>query len=220
MNYENLLITAKLRTGILCDEWLPLDGIVYYQLMRDRFGAQVATLPGGNKGSSAPDAEMPFAVIPSGDAWYYACSWAYPTANWWICEGTDSWNKRFAANHSDIIDFGDKNGVVETRKGQYKAYHMPIFYKVAAEISWYCVGDADILKYLLAHTPYIGKKRSQGWGNVISWHIESADNDYSVMKDGKLTRGVPLQDAPYPCEEMYYGLHPPYYVGAKLIARP
>jgi len=208
MDYDNLRVTAKLGAGIICDRWLPLDGILLYQACREKFGPQVITTPGG---VAPPDVQLPLAVAHSGEPhWYYACSWAQPQP-WWVAEGQDHWNKRFDSSFADLVDFGSRRGKVIIEQGPYKAYHMPVFYYVADMIHWYCVGDADRIEELLSTATHLGKKTSQGWGRVSRWMVEEWPEDWSVRRDGKLTRGVPACDADGPANFTQYGLRPPYY---------
>ena len=205
---DNLRVTARLRNSVVCDRWLPLDGILLYQVCREQFGPQVITTPGG---IAPPDVELPLAVIHVGEPhWYYACSWAQPQP-WWRTEGQDHWNKRFDNSLASLIDFNDKRGKVTIEQGRYKAYHMPIFYYAADRIEWYCVGDGSRIRELLSTMTHIGKKPAQGWGRVASWSVESWHSDWSVWRDGKLTRGVPACDMNGTANFTQYGLRPSYY---------
>jgi len=208
MDYSNLRVTATLQTGIVCDRWLPLDGILLYQACRDKFGPQIVTTPGG---IAPPEVELPLKVIhPSEPYWYYACSWAQPQP-WWVAEGQDHWNKRFDSGLANLVDFGKRRGKVLIEQGQYKAYHMPVFYYAADRIEWHCVGDGSRIEELLSTMTHIGKKGSQGWGRVSKWSVESWVGDWSVRRDGKLTRGVPACDMDGPANFVHYGLRPSYY---------
>jgi len=210
-SFEPLRITAHLRTPVVADRWLPLDSILLYQVSRDRLGVQYATAPGGDPGAEA--LSMPLLKIHHGeDDWYYACSWAQPQP-WWLAEGKDHWNKRFDSKFADLVDFGNRRGKVIIEQGRYKAYHMPIFYRVALQVEWYCVGDRQEIQYLLSTVTNLGKKRSQGWGRAIRWDIEPWGHDWSVWRDGKLTRGVPVRDVEGKgvFDLLFYGLRPAYY---------
>jgi len=210
--FESLRVTAHLRTDVISDRWLPLDAVLLYQASRMRYGAQVATVPGGEPEKS--NVRMPLAIVHPGEQhWYYACSWAQPQP-WWVAEGKDYWNKRFDVGFASLVDFRGKRGKVLIEKGQYKAYHMPIFYYAAAKVEWYCVGDQVGIEALLSTVTHVGKKRSQGWGAVSRWRVEPWQEDWSVWRDGKLTRGAPVQDVAGQDNAfriMLYGVRPSYY---------
>lgn len=211
LEFEPLRVTARLRTPVVADPWLPLDGILLYQACREQLPEQAMTTP-GEIDAAAAEVQLPLAVVHAGRAdWYYACSWAQPQP-WWAAEGQDNWNKRLDVSLASLVDFGGRRGRILTGEGTYRAYHMPIFYRVARWIEWYCVGDRAEIATLLAAMTHIGKKIAQGWGRVIEWRIEPMTEDWSVRRDGRLTRGVPMADAGNNIlNALLYGLRPPYY---------
>jgi len=210
-NLEPLKVTAYLRTGVVADRWLPLDSILMYQANRDALGPELATVPGGSDVQAASTLPLDIAH-PGRRNWYYKCSWAQPQP-WWVAEGKDHWNKRFDSSLAGLVDFGARRGKVLIEQGQYKAYHMPVFYLAAQSVEWYCVGDSDEIRYLLSTVTHVGKKRSQGWGRVTEWRVEACSEDWSVQRDGKLTRGIPADDmlGGQPFNILYYGIRPRYY---------
>lgn len=222
-NFETLQVTARLRSGVICDEYLPLDGILFYQAMRERYGPRDYSLPGSNVGVEEIDprrAVMPLALrFAERDRaqWWYACSFAHAAdgnPRWWLAEGQDHWNKRFDNQLSDMVDFGKRRGKVIVEKGQYRAYHMPVYYRVASEIVWWLVGDKASVEHLLGTVTHVGKKQAQGWGRVAEWHVERVAEDWSCWRDGAPMRALPVQmhepDKP-PYNLRFYGLRPSYY---------
>ena len=187
---EPLHIRAWLRAGVVSDKWLPLDGILLYQAHRDKSGARIVTLPGRYTNNGV--ATIPLAIEhPGRRNWFYRCSWAHWSHD---VEGQDHWNKRFRMNLADLVDFGKRRGKVVIKRGKYKAYHMPIFYRSALWIEWYCVGDKTEIEFLLSTVTHVGKTQSQGWGRVAKWLVEPWPEDWSVWHDGELMRGIPTED--------------------------
>ena len=210
---EPLRIRANLRSAVVADEFMPLDGVLLYQAHRELGGTQVVTIPGAYTINGV--STLPLAIEhPGRRNWYYRCSWAQWGES---VEGTDYWNKRFDSQYADVIDWDGKRGKVIVEQGKYKAYHQPIFYRAALWVEWYCVGDKNIIERLLCTVSHMGKKRSQGWGRVASWKIESWPEDWSIWRsDGRLMRGIPLEDARErrgdgPYDFMYYGIRPSYW---------
>ncbi len=215
--FEPLHVRAYLRTPVVADRFLPLDGLLLYQAHRALAGCgPQQTIPGGQPTNTV--SRLPLATVRFGQRdWYYKCSWAQWSHD---VEGSDYWNKRFDSQFADLIDFGNRRGKVIVEQGEYKAYHMPIFYHAACWVDWYCVGSRAALEFLLPIATHIGKKSSQGWGRVSHWVIESWPEDWSVWCDGRLMRGVPERDALEliqragrfePFNIMHYGVRPPYY---------
>lgn len=224
-SFEPLRVTAALRTAVVSDEYLPLDGILFYQAMRERYGARDQSLPGGGvdlvqRQSVSMPLELRRAQTDE-SIWWYACSFACTRAGlpqWWRAEGQDHWNKRFDNQLSDLVDFGKRRGKVIIEKGQYRAYHMPVVYRVATEVSWHCVGDLSRIRALLATVTHIGKKQAQGWGRVAAWTVEPVDADWSCWRDGQPTRALPVAELAPPGQSFgvdrkirYYGVRPSYY---------
>lgn len=227
-HFEALRVTARLRTGVICDEYLPLDGILQYQALRELLGPRDYSLPGGAIGPGPmPAFTLPLRVCYLGGtrregAWrWYACSFAMPQpdpmtgqSGWWMTEGQDHWNKRFDQSYASLIDFAGKRGRVIIEQNRYRAYHMPVFYRVAEQIQWYCVGDLKEIERLLATVTHVGKKASQGWGRVIEWQVERWPEDWSCWRENKPMRALPASEAAERGAMVnlrYYGLRPSYY---------
>lgn len=216
--FEPLKVTAWLRTGVIADEYLPLDAIIRYQAFRNAYGHQDYSLPGGDFNTpNLPPCSMPLAKRERDGVWYYACSFARPQP-WWIGEYQDHWNKRFDASLADLIDFAGRRGAVNIKSAKYRAYHMPVFYRVAQKIEWYCVGDLSMIGSLLSTCTGLGKKIVQGWGRVIKWEVERCKNDWSEFMEGMPTRALPAKSlldetrgSGSAFKVKYYGVRPPYY---------
>lgn len=210
--FEPLRVRADLRCGVVSDPWLPLDGILFYQSVRDDLGRQDLTVPGRSLlADPMRGTKMPLKIV-HGNIWYYRCSWA----QWGpYADGQDYWNKRFDNSLADLIDFRGRRGKVIIDKSTYKAYNMPVYYRHALYVEWYCVGDRERIEYLLSTCTHIGKKTSQGWGRVAKWHVDPVEADWSIWRDGRLMRGIPPGDLPevYPLDlrQGYYGVRPSYW---------
>jgi CRISPR type IV-associated protein Csf3 len=208
--FENLKITCYPACGIVTDETLPIDAIVYFAAMREKYGWRDADKPGVKTGGNALRVGMPFKVHQAGSSkWFYAASfaqWSEPVA-----ESTDYWNKRFDSAQSELVNFASKRGKVLIEQGRYKAYHMPVFIRHALEVCWYVVADGDALARLLPFMTHVGKKTSQGWGEVLKWSIEPWHADWSIFDDsGRLMRAIPADGQPG--DMLYCGYRPSYWL--------
>jgi CRISPR type IV-associated protein Csf3 len=211
MVLNNLHVRAYLRSGVVSDGYMPLDGILLYQAHRDQLGVQVVTPP---EYDGSADITLPLAVANEGTPdWYYKCSWAIWPKH--TVHAKEYWNKRFDTPLEYLVDFQGRRGKIETGKGRYKSYHTLIYYRAALWLDWYCVGDFDAIAYLLSTVTHIGKKATQGWGRVIRWEITPIEEDASVWLGGRLVRGVPVPEAPSAPTGMY-GIRPPYWGRANL----
>jgi len=205
-----LHVRAWLRSPVIADRWLPLDGVLFYQACRERCGPQIVTTP-GTYAVELESIRLPMAIEhPGQQNWYYRCSWARWSHE---IEGTDHWSKHFNSALADLIDFGKRRGKVIIEQGRYKAYFMPVFYRAALWVEWYCVGDKTEIEYLLSTVTHIGKKGVQGWGRVMHWEIVPCEADWSIWRDGRLMRGVPYEDLTPGIMVNFanYGIRPSYW---------
>jgi len=204
MNMQPLIVTAYMRTNVVSDVWLTLDGMLYYYAMMDRYGEFPSERP-------AEPNDLPLDVRGEGSDWYYTCSLPHPHP-WWIDEGTSYLNNRFDQEFIDYLDMGKKR-IVQTIGGEFKQKHMPIFYKVVPIIQWYCVGDRDRIIYLLANATHIGKYQAHGWGRVARWTVEPSFSDLSVWCNDEPMRAIPASGVKRDgCERAYLAIRPPYYL--------
>ncbi len=216
--FEPIVITAYLRGGIISDQWLPLDGVLLYEACRQRYGGgPEASLPGRSTLSLGSDAEhaptLPLLLIQDGSYRYYACSfaeWGQPYQ-----EGHDYWNKRAdVGKYPDVLDTRVHKMIIE--QGPYKAYHMPIFYRVAPWVRWWATGNAAKIRALLTGVLALGKKRAYGWGRVARWTVESCAEDRSVWVNDVPQRSVPITETSAARHTaggtpIFWGYYPPYY---------
>lgn len=215
MGLSNLRIRAWLRTPVVADQWLPLDGILLYQWTRHDLGMRDATISGASvlaqpKGDEMRGGRLPIDIVHAKD-WYYKCSWS----QWGpYIDGLDSWSKRFDMTMASLVDFNGRRGRIDTSAGAYKGYRMPVFYRSALWVEWYLRGDIARLAPLIQMTTHIGKKVSQGWGRILRWEIDEISADWSIWHDGKLMRGIPqyhwLRNRGNPIIGTY-GIRPPYW---------
>jgi CRISPR type IV-associated protein Csf3 len=200
--YNPLHIRAYLESPVIADKYLPIDGILHYQLMREAYGHQDYTVPGETPVTPEAGTSMPLArVNKHGPQWFFAASFAQWSHN---VEGTDYWTKKFDSKLMDLLE-GQK-GKLNVSSGYYRGYHMPVFYRSAIHIDWYIVGLQSGIERLLSTCTHVGKKHAQGWGSVSRWIIEPCMEDWSVWCDGRLMRAIPADTG------TLYGYRPSYWV--------
>lgn len=220
-SFRPLHVRAYLRTPVVSDRYLPLDGVLLYQAARQALGVRVCAEPGASPPGEIHKVRVPLGMAADGTReWYYRCSWAQWPEH--MVDGRDYWCKRFDAGFADLVDFLGKRGVIVNKSGEYKSYHMPVFYRAALYVDWYCVGDAVDISRLLTVTTHLGKKTVQGWGRVARWEVEAIPEDVSVWDNGRLMRGIPVEFAPGGHPTAFYGVRPSYWMrqNQMLLAMP
>lgn len=110
-------------------------------------------------------------------------------------ESITSWSKRWNEQDDELVKFKGKGKKrVDIGAGFYKNYHMPVVTKSYKTISFYVRGDLGEVERLLEnYISYLGKKGSQGFGQVRKWEFVEIEKDYSIFKDGKLMRPIPAK---------------------------
>lgn len=153
-------------------------------------------------------ADLPFERRGNGESWYWACSFNVAKP---IGEYVTYWNRRFDDQYEQYIDFKGKRGKVSASSGRYKAYRTPLNVLLFDYLEWYAVGDIDEVRELVEMVVAIGKKPAQGFGLVDRWEIVPWDDDWSEVRDGKVTRALPR--LPDGCRGIIkpFGLRPPYW---------
>lgn len=80
-----------------------------------------------------------------------------------------------------------------TRRGDFGNVANAYTAHAAEVVEWTAEGDGDRVIELLQRVPFIGKRRNAGFGEVLNWHIEQADDDGVVSRDGLVLRPVPVE---------------------------
>jgi CRISPR type IV-associated protein Csf3 len=107
-----------------------------------------------------------------------------------------------------MVDFRGKRGKIETKSGRYKPLHVHVHARHALYIDWYCTGHRAEIEDLLRFCTHLGKKSSQGWGEVLRWEIvDWPEAWYLNGPGGKLMRAVPTRGPGY-----LYGIRPSYWL--------
>jgi hypothetical protein len=128
-------------------------------------------------------------------------------------ESIGSWSKRWDSKNDELVNFNKKSKArVDIGGGYYKNYHQPIILKSYKDIIFYGNGDIEETERLLkTYIFFIGKKISQGYGEIRDIEVVKTDYDYSVLKEGKPTRPIPSREINLDCETMPHSTLPPYW---------
>ena len=198
-----LRVRAYLQTGVISDQFLPLDAILYYHIVRHNMGVQDVTKPGESTVRQEQHITLPFKKLGKNDMWYYACSFA----QWPVHTVEDStfYVKKLDIKYIDYVSSAPKK--IDQSRGQYKSCHVNIFYRHAIYVDWYCVGEPGAINFFLKFCTHLGKKSAQGWGSVLRWEVEEWPEDWSVNgPGGQLMRAIPTRK-----EGFLYGIRPSYW---------
>jgi len=106
-----------------------------------------------------------------------------------------SWKKQFCYENDNLIDFRNVKKRIDIGCGHFKAYNMPLELRAYENILFYVRGDKEkILDLINNHLFNIGKKASQGFGEINEFEAVDMEEDYSIFKDGRLMRPIPMTE--------------------------
>lgn len=210
-NFKKLRIRAYLQSGVISDQFLPLDGIIRSVVIREAHGFPEHSVSGAStvqKGSKLVD--VPFATIGKNTEhykmWYYACSFAQWPEN--LASGDSFYVKTNRIKYEHLIDFKGKREKIETARGRYKPLHVQLKYRHALHIDWYAIGDKDRIENYLRFISNLGAKHSQGWGAVLRWEVIEWEHDWhAIGPEGQVMRAIPRLDG----KGYRYGVRPSYW---------
>ena len=202
MNYK---ITFHLKSPVCFIEKPTFDGLLAWCMMKDKYGHVEQAL---NVDTIDSFDDMP--IIRHDDG-YFMASWMMYEND---VEFTGSWKKRWANQHDHLVDFGKKKKKVRINAGEFKSYNMPLNLHSLEKVSFYFQSkNIDEVKRLLAYLWGIGKKTSQGYGEIDFFVINAID--YNPF-DGNIIRPIPVKNV----EELkgrtlsvrLMGFKPPYWL--------
>ena len=81
---------------------------------------------------------------------------------------------------------------------------MPLVILSTPEMIFYARGDRRQIESLLNHISHIGKKSSQGFGEIREWKVETVEQDWSLWKDGQPMRAIPQTQAGFLLQQTGY----------------
>lgn len=189
---QPLKITAIMQDGRIAgtEPWFPLDSILASAWMRRHYPEAYYNASSHLLTNEMIIADLPFDRRGKDDNWYWACSFNTAPP---IFEYVMHWHKRFDDDLEKYLNFKGRRGKIDTKSGRLKSYRMPLIIKLFERLEWYAVGNLDRVKELCASITSIGKKAAQGIGFVDHWKVEPWPEDWSVERNGELTRAVPAE---------------------------
>jgi len=158
--------------------------------------------------------QMPLTQGSTGGDWYWQTSgpaYCYHT------EQESRYRKRWQPGHdSPVPNWGSRKAKWNTSAGSEKSYDLPVYLRLTDRIDWYCNGDPEGIEHLLLGCAGLGKKRSQGHGQVISWEVTEIESDWHLYREGSLMRPIPVEWVDRPCEfaVRQWGWRPPAWLPA------
>ncbi|MGD9662829.1 MAG: hypothetical protein AB7U63_16330 [Porticoccaceae bacterium] len=209
---QPIKITCHLLDGRVAgtEPYFPLDSILAAEWIRRHHPEAFYEPPPPGAREGWIEVPLPFERRGRGDRWYWACSFNQTPP---VTEYITYWHRRFDDALERYIDFQGRRGKVSEQSGRYKAYRMPLnILLFSAPLEWYAVGNVAAVQVLCAGITAIGKKPAQGYGIVERWEVVPWQENWSEVRDGRLTRAVyELPAGVQGGRRRLYGMRPPYW---------
>ena len=215
--YQPLRISCLIADGnIVSDDGIfPLDAILAAAWTRKHYPIEYYN-DGAKKKDNGIEIKLPLAEIEMQGQKFWSASIAqYKKYGEYIYY----WHKRFRSYLAE--KYLDKPKRVNTSSAQYKNYRMPVNVCITGPLTWFCVGDIDEIRDLLANIKSIGKKRAYGFGQIAldnagrpAWIVKPWHEDWSIRdSSGRLMRHIPFSGEFKP-EMMvrHWGVRPPCWL--------
>ena len=161
-----------------------LDGVLSFGAFLTLTPDERAALP-ALTGPVAEDFDLPLARWEAEGVWGWRASAAHAA---WTRLARAEVRKRPAAG--EMVRW-TADAALKVDGGPLKAKDMVFPTAFASRLTWYCVGDPWQVRDLLGLVPGVGKLIGHGHGIVRRWTVTPWHSDWSVEREGRLTRRMP-----------------------------
>jgi len=166
--------------------WLNLDSLIAFMVIRDVLGDDYRNLP--NKIPLPLDEILELPVMKTGDVYHTSIS---------FMDSNDKnlavIYKKFETQYLNHLTKSKRKGKIRKGSGPFKGYRLTLPYISAKTITFYANADINELTRLLSNVTNLGMKRSIGSGQIKKMDITGIDNDYSLTREGKAQRPLPIK---------------------------
>lgn len=208
MENETYKITFEMVKSMSFIDLPTFDGILSYAFAREKNGDKPFIQKLNYESDELIDfSEMPITRHENG--YFIASSMFFGDCE--IIEDTQRWRKRWDCKNDRLADFGKNKRKIDISRGQFKSYDMPITTKLIEKCWFYfqSTNVNEVERLLKKWIHFLGKKRSQGYGEIKSFKIETTKFDFN-----KIYRPIPVKflDS-YDSEKIKYcAWRPPYWL--------
>jgi len=183
--FENLEIKFEMAAPVAVMEYLYFDSILAAAVLKEKMGDDYFDIKPKEK--DLKNIDLP--LDNKFDVWCASIGFGENR------EFIGSWCKRWDNKNDDIVKFSENvKNRIDIAMGYFKGYHMPIVLKAFKEIHFYARGEyCEIERLLKNHVHYVGKKASQGYGEIKNITINRIDEDRSIFFNKKPMRPIPVE---------------------------
>ena len=135
------------------------------------------------------DIPLPLGRWEMGRTWGWHASALFPDDPQY--DALHFWRKRFRQSRAELT-----SGTPNLQNATYREYNMPLPLLLVPRMVCWAFGDRGRVEQVLRkQVRYLGKKRAHGHGAVVAVRAEWCDEDFSLMRDGRAMRFLPVEGA-------------------------
>ncbi|XRP97790.1 hypothetical protein ACO3UB_08325 (plasmid) [Methanocaldococcus sp. 16A] len=188
MAFQPLKIVFRMITPIcLGHPWINFDSLIAHLKLRRDY-PDYRALPSCNPIYDIGKIDLPLKRFKFGcDFVYHASVSIFDVSDYYSA----TIYKRFTEKYLRYEKMRVKQ--IQRGSGFFRDFMINHIYIPAKTVTFYVCGDKEELEELLKGLPGLGKKTAIGYGFIKEFSIDEADEDYSLVKDGKAMRPIPIK---------------------------
>lgn len=176
---EPLVVRLDLQTPVvLGPDPLCLDSLLAYRLAVRLFGRGAFDRMGAML-------DLPLPLERTGSVWHASIGFPDSAAH----VDHDHLSKRWSVGPPAGVKLGT---------GWSRMYHLAVFPVSTPSLRFYAKGNTQAVKDLLDGLWAVGKHRNKGYGRVRGVEVLSAAEDWSLWREGRPQRPIPVHEVPEP----------------------
>jgi len=184
-DFQSFKVIFEMTSPILLGHpFIHFDGLILHLLYRDLLSDDYYCLPSKNPIDFSQYVRAP---LKRTEDIYHASVSFFDTDR----KFATTIYKRFCTEYLEFLN--TKKQRIVRGSGFYRDYMMRMIYIPAKTVYFFVNGNKTEISRLLKSVICLGKKTAYGYGRVKSIRVEDADRDYSMIKDGKAMRPIPMR---------------------------
>lgn len=179
-------VIARLATPVsLNHPWLHLDGLIAHLIYLRAAGRDYYALPTKTVRHLAQERMGPFVhtLARRGPLNSASISFFGPDARLGSLQYFKRFEERGAPNRGQVLLAG----------GHYRSWMLRTVYVSAETVTFYGCGDLALVRNLLGDLTHLGNDGRIGWGRVRDLAVNQTPEDWSLVKEGRAQRPIPVR---------------------------
>jgi len=194
LTYKPLKVVFDMSTPIMLGyPFIHFDGLIEHFLAKEALGEDFYLLPSRKPidfNASLPEV-IKRAYFMKHDKKDYVCHASVSIFQDDEAISSEIVYKRFDDENIDNLKTRKKQ--IRIDSGMFRSYRMVFPYNYSKSVVFYANGDLKYVSELLEQVEYLGKKPALGYGQIRGIEIKENKEDFSLTRNNKTMRPIPLE---------------------------